>query len=238
MAAYVTMLDEIRPKVSGCSDPLIVGELRKCVIDICERGRIIRRKTLAQVVTQDDPMVEVVSEAGFRLIHLMSMTLDKQEVNKTSMDQLALFDKEGDRTMFAGYNWHGTEEGNYRMESWQVYREQRPRLYYIERSDDGDFIRLVGIPTRGYTDLQYIRVLAPTRDSTGVDSWFIERYYEQIEHGTLARLMAMPNKEWSDPAGSVYYRGLFETWLTKIARDGATDFTRDDESTGRVTSHY
>lgn len=238
MADYSTLLDEIRPEVSGCSDPLIVRELRHVVVDMCERGRIIRRETEGQVVAVDDPVVQIVQEAGYRVVHLMSVLLDKDEVRQTSRDQLDLWFRDGDRSLWAGHNWHGTEEGNYRGEHWQVYKEQRPRLYYRTISDDGDFIRLVGIPTRGYDDLQYVRVLAPTRASTGVDSWLLERYYDQIAKGTMARLMGMPNKEWSDPAGSVRYMGMYETWLTKISRDGATDFTRDDESTGRVTSHY
>ena len=62
-----------------------------------------------------------------------------------------------------------------------------------------------------------------TQTAQGVDEIIFEEHKEAIKFGALAYLMMMPNKEWSDQNGSVFYKQQFIELSTKaktIAEQG------------------
>lgn len=238
MAEYSTIADEVRRYVAGCTIPLIVHAIRDSVIEVCKAAKLIKRPISAQAVTLDNPRVLIVPTTGYRLIHLQNVTLDKRAVNHTSQDTLDLAWSNTDHPLRMQINWHHDDCRSGSSESWRSYKQDRPRLYYVEKEDAGDFFRFVGIPQRSYADLEYTKIVCPTRESTSIDTWFLDRYYKELAWGAAGDLMMMPKTTWNDPVAGAMYRSKFDTWLAQAAGDAARDFTRDDESVGRVTSHY
>jgi hypothetical protein len=63
--------------------------------------------------------------------------------------------------------------------------------------------------------------LAPTRKSTGIETFIYDLYSEGIAAGAKARLMAMPSKPFTDLNASMMYRAQFSAvisdakWRTK-----------------------
>lgn len=53
----------------------------------------------------------------------------------------------------------------------------------------------------------------------------IERWADDISCGVKARLMAMPEKPWSNPELSVYYRSRYESRLLDIATDVKNEYS-------------
>lgn len=237
MAEYSTLLGEVLPDVAGCSEPLAVRTIRDVVIEMCSRAKLIKRPIEDQAVLLGEPRVTIVPEAGFRLEHLQNVQLDKKEVHHASQDDLDLAWRDFSYLLPFQMDWHHDDCGG-TSETWRTFHQQRPRAYYIEKSDAADVIRLVGIPDSPFTDLAYTKIVVPTRSSTGVDEWLLERYYMTIKHGAVGKLKAMGKQAWTDNAGAAYHLSEFNTWLTNPKRDAATDFNRDDESVGRVESCY
>lgn len=237
MALFSSIVDEVLPDVPGVTIPLAVRAIRDAVVRACEEAKLVKRYITGQAVTQNEPRVLIPATTGFRLIHLQNMQVDKREVLHASQDDLDIVWRDRDNALRFQVDWHHHEEEGF-TETWREFTQDRPRVFFIEKEDTGDFIRFVGIPMRSYTDLQYTKIICPTRDATGIDTWFLERYYKGIAHGAIAMLKSMDKTTWSDPGGAVYHAAEFTKWLTAASRDAATDFNRDDETVGRVQACY
>jgi hypothetical protein len=115
--------------------------------------------------------------------------------------------------------------------------QDRPEVYHLEVDDAGLRIRLVGIPRLSFTTLAYRLVLKPARDAIGFDTWVLEDYFETIAAGALSRLLSIPQKPWTNLPSAAMYRARFDEGAGKAKGEGARDFTRDDQSTGRTTPY-
>lgn len=83
----------------------------------------------------------------------------------------------------------------FRATNWQTL-EGEPR-YYTQRTKGQ--IQVVPIPTMNDADGLYVRVaLAPTRDSTSVESEIYELYSDAIAHGARAILYKTPGQPYFD----------------------------------------
>jgi len=80
------------------------------------------------------------------------------------------------------------------------------KFYDIEAKDQRFYIKAVYVPL-------------PT--ATTVDDDFYYRYHKAIEAGARAELMEMPNKDWSNPAMAIYYKGKYTDGVAdaKIKKD-------------------
>jgi hypothetical protein len=52
--------------------------------------------------------------------------------------------------------------------------------------------------------------LMPKATATKIDTEFFDLYYDAIVSGAAAKLMAMPNKPWSDPKIAAYHSVIFD----------------------------
>jgi hypothetical protein len=52
--------------------------------------------------------------------------------------------------------------------------------------------------------------LKPSRKSTGIENWLVEKYLDDIMHGALWKLMEMPGKPWSEGNSALYHKGAFD----------------------------
>lgn len=72
--------------------------------------------------------------------------------------------------------------------------------------------------------------LRPTRGAYALDDRIADEFGEIIEHGTLARLLNVPHKDWTDREAVGYYRALFteavDDWRSRAADDGQVGVPR------------
>lgn len=72
--------------------------------------------------------------------------------------------------------------------------------------------------------LSVTAVLRPTLDAILLDDGAAERFHEILEHGALARVLAMPKKEWTDYDAALHHLGLFreaiDIWSSRGTDNG------------------
>jgi len=73
---------------------------------------------------------------------------------------------------------------------------------------NGVELRLFPTPDAAY-QLTGVAVLKPSTRATGVEDFIYDTYERVIANGSLASLMMIPDKQWSNTESGMYYRGLF-----------------------------
>lgn len=91
-------------------------------------------------------------------------------------------------------------------------------------------VRLIPIPTAAQAGLSMRVDLAfvPTMDATTLPSDLVERFGETLICGAKARMMAMPEKAWSNPQLALFYQNEFTQGVTKARIEKLTDYGRSD----------
>lgn len=79
---------------------------------------------------------------------------------------------------------------------------------------DPSVLQLVPAPSAP-VDVDLMVVLAPGQTSTEVPDVLWQRYAEWLKHGALARLMAEPEKGWTNERTSEYHDRKFQDAITK-----------------------
>jgi len=73
---------------------------------------------------------------------------------------------------------------------------------------------LVPMPQTAYTNsIKMTLSIKPTRTSTGMEQWVIDKYREEIAHGAKAKLFALPQKPWSNSDEARFHQAMFETGI-------------------------
>lgn len=81
-----------------------------------------------------------------------------------------------------------------------------PQMYWVQADRT---IRVHPVPeTRAM--LRVSAILKPSRTGTGVEDWVFETWADAIVDGTIAKLTAIANKDWTDYGLSQVRRALFE----------------------------
>jgi hypothetical protein len=75
----------------------------------------------------------------------------------------------------------------------------------------------------------------PDRDGTTLPAILYRNYLEGIASGALARILAAPNKPWSDPQGAMFHGHEFNTAIAEASGEAITGFSR---APVRVRSAY
>jgi hypothetical protein len=57
-------------------------------------------------------------------------------------------------------------------------------------------------------------ILKPSRTGTGVEDWIYETWADTIVDGTIAKLAAIPGKDWTDVAMAESRRAKYERSIT------------------------
>lgn len=108
------------------------------------------------------------------------------------------------------------------LPGWQTAKSDVPR-YYNEAQIESS-ITLYPTPYNSLEQLVMRVALEPKVSATTVPDSIIEQYHETIASGVKARLMLMPNKQWSAPGNGAAYKAAFEDGVTnariEVIHDG------------------
>ncbi len=100
----------------------------------------------------------------------------------------------------------------YRMGAWDQL-EGSPQ--YITRTIKPEVL-LVPIPYITQPGALYLRTaLAPTQDSTEIDSEIYEQWADAIAWGARARLLAQPRQDYTDKAGAIEAAKMFNYHINR-----------------------
>lgn len=97
---------------------------------------------------------------------------------------------------------------------------QRPTAFFVTREGDDILVNLYPTPDAVYP-LQVEVVLRPSRGATMLDDGLFDIWLEPVIEGAKARLMAIPDQPFSNPAGAKQAAQLAFTLTQKARVDGS-----------------
>lgn len=171
---------EILPQVSGCPNSLVIRAIRKAADRFCSSSQVWREDIAAIDITINVDEYTISAPANTRIVGILSLMYDEQEISKKTEEWLDAND--------AG---------------WRVPSVGTP-YYMVNYAPDK--IKLNRLPSETIVGGIIPRViLKPDRVTTVIDDLIYNDWFEAIEHGALQRLMAMPNRDWSDIQLATYH---------------------------------
>ena len=200
--SWASFYDHILPEVNGVAPAQVDFMLRQVAIEFCER-------TCLHVATLD--AIDVVADTA---TYDLTSNVDETEVY---MVKAAWFDGRpldiAPQDVLASANPRWTTDES--TESW-AYTQKNP-----------DEIILYPIPTEAVTDgLVVEAILRPTAEATGLTGWVANRYTRQLAAGVKARLMAQPNRPWTNVEYAAIYNNEYQAALTRGTADANRSLTR------------
>lgn len=182
MTAITDFLPRARPELAGCVDAIIVNYLRDSMIDFCDKSWYWQ-DTLATVNTVAGTALYVIPAPTDALIADI-ITVRHNDIQVSPSTEAGLDEM---------------------IPSWRTQTgEQAVAWIASERNK----VTLYPTPTAAGT-LKVKAVLKPSQTATTVPQQIFDHYLEAIAAGAKWRLMAMPEREWSNPQLALYYRDVF-----------------------------
>jgi hypothetical protein len=118
----------------------------------------------------------------------------------------------------------GEDELEKKYTDWET--EKGDPVWFMQ--PDQNSIRLVPQPINSVTGgLEMRQVLKPQRSATGFSTdWVFDNWVDIIAYGIMAKLMAMPAKQWSNPALSASYEAKYRAGVGDATRNATRSLTR------------
>jgi hypothetical protein len=239
MTDFADLLSEVLPDVPGCSDPLAERAIRDAVIRLCEVSDILKESSEPVDVVVDQALYEIVVPDGYAYNQVLWVTVDDgPPLTEASQDRLDLAWREDNvlRALFSSYHTLGLRGGA--ATGWRAFTQDRPEVYYVERGETFDQLRLVGTPSALITDgLKYQISLKPLRTATAVRDFVVDDHYKLIAKGAIGALLSMNKQTWTDTTRGVALTHEFEAGAQDLKRLSLKDFTRDDRAVLRTRAY-
>lgn len=218
--AWEEFLPEVLLEVDDCPQALAVSAIRNAAITLCKKSRVWREYLDAITVKTGQADYELDQPTDTNIVMVVSARCGA-DPNKIDMKG-PFSEKHLDRD----------------LPGWRNYTANIPSVFLF----DGTItMTLVGTPTEDITNGLLVRVaLKPTTTASEGPDILLADYHEAIGYGAKARLMAMPEKEWSNPNLSMYYDKLFaracvDAWAKAARGNGTKDLRANDQSFGGLS---
>lgn len=214
--AYDAFLQDILPFARNCPDPVIENAIRGATIEFCEKTEIWQ--------VELDPVSAVAGQYAYDLEAPLGSAVRRI---LTITDEL-------------GYSLEPVTSGllDQRNPDWRV-TPSRPQ-FYIKRDEELQ-IWLAPPPANSRTNAYLIRaILVPTISSSSCSNVVMNNFRDTIVNGAIARLLSMPDKDWSNFKTAAVHFGLFRDQLVeaeKYARQ-ANEGVAPRVRYGGITARY
>lgn len=213
---YEALTPQVTVAAAGCPSFVAEQELRNAAIEffkrsLCWRGMLDPIQVFAGIgeYPLDSPTM------GARVIRIYGVSLTLPSTDPAVADSVVnLTPKTPQELSAISPNWRKPQIAG-------VFPSPIATRWYTQ--DSQGLLLIAGVPTvNGSMDV--LGSLAPTLLSTGIDADMAEEHYAALVHGALARLMAMPDKTWSNPALVSYHAGEFEIAIDRAKESSAKGF--------------
>lgn len=189
MKLYAEFLDNVMPDLPGCTVEIAENAIRSAAIEFCRRTCIY--------VYDGDAFVTVAGQSEYD-IDLPSQAEPVMAVNVwrdgVRMPPRSLVNQ---------------------SDNVDVTQLDGPPVEYSTR--DWETILLIPTPDTADYTITYKVALMPSRTSTGVPDFLLDRHFDAIASGAKARLMLSPNKPYSSKEFGDYHKKEFESAILDIA---------------------
>ena len=196
---YDAFLTEILPFARNCPDPTIEAAVRLATIELCEKTEVWQ--------TELDP---ISARAGV-------WAYDLEPPANTSIHRIiSVLDENGKRLdpVTSGMLDH-------RSPDWR--ESPGTPLYFIKKDEESE-IWIAPPPAVAVTNAFLLNVvLKPSMTSSSASNFIMTDYRDTIVYGAIARLLRMPDRDWSNFKTAAVYYNMFQEQLNiaeKRARRG------------------
>jgi hypothetical protein len=202
---YENFLPEVMQFVPDVADLIAVNAIRNACIEFCERTRYLQI---------DIPYIPLVAnQASYPVVTPEGTKFVLPEV--TYFNDVLLIPKSSDELASI-----------YRMADW---RQVKANPAYITRLIMPEIL-VVPYPIAVDPTRDYLRCrisIAPTRDSTEVDSEIYEQFLEIISFGARSRLYGTPKQAYYDKGAADQYYRMFKYGISEARQRIAKGLSRD-----------
>lgn len=171
MIPTTAFLPRLLPYVIGCTQTMALQALVDSAISFCEDSLVIRQRLDRQLTALGQAEFDIGVTAPQSVTRILKVWLDGVEIYPAAAD----------------------------IVNDQVLAQARPRTFYTLPDDTGLMAVLYPVPDKAYT-LDAEVALKPTRDAASLHSDLFGTWLEGVVEGAKARLMAIPDQPFSNPA--------------------------------------
>lgn len=196
MATYESLFPEIIASVPGASDALIKSSIRSALVELCEKTDVYQLE-LDPITTVKNVFEYDLEPPTDTVVHkILWMTYDGDDLEATTSPLL-----EQRKPKWRQDGYQGTPE---------FFVKQSQTLFY-----------LAPVPNTTKTDAILLRaVLKPTFSSSSCSDDIMNDYRDTIVNGTLARMLRMPGRDFTDYTGAGVYTSLYQQGLLDAEQRG------------------
>lgn len=192
--SYDAFLPDILPFARNCPDPTIEAAIRLSVIEMCERTEIWQAEL--------DPISAVANQWAY----------DLEPPSGTVIHSIISFLNEKGEPLEAV----SAPMLEYRYPGWRE-KPSNPK-YYVKQDEDGQ-VWLAPAPALAKVNAYLMRVvLKPSITSTSASNIIMTDFRDCIINGAIARLLRMPDRDWSNYKTAAVHYAMFEQQLVEIEK--------------------
>lgn len=192
MILTTAFLPRLLPYLSGCPQPMALQALVDSAISFCEDSLVLRQRLDRQLTTLGQAEFDIGVATPQAVTRVLKVWVDGVEIYAAPADIV-----DDQRITLA-----------------------RPRAFYTVLDDAGLTALLYPVPDKAYT-LDVEVALKPVRDAASLHSDLFGTWLESVVEGAKARLMAIPDEPFSNPAAAQFYAVQAARMAKKARIDGA-----------------
>lgn len=197
-ALFNTLFDEVLTEVVGVPQPVALNAIRSAAIEFCERSGVWTETHAPINSVANQAKYVFVPAAGTEVCGIFQAWYSGLKIVHKTPAQLESLVATPGSTFVTGTPW--------------TAQKGIPRYYTMDRPDE--FI-LSPYPEQAVLAAITLKViLRPTRASTSMAKWVLDKYFETIAHGAKLRLFSMVQKPWSSPEHAGFNNLKFEKGIT------------------------
>ena len=198
---YEQFLPYVMPLVPNAPEPTVVFHIRNACIDFCKGSLLLEQEMEAVTTTLGEGTYEIPVPDDTKLAHIIDLFYMNRTLFRRTPAEISA------RTSRDWMNLMGAV---------QFYTQFTPNEVTLALAPDRtDVNALTGL----------IAVI-PTRASTTVDDTILERYPEEIAHGAVSKIYAIPNQPFSDPKAALMYGRQFSADIANARSKAAAGQNR------------
>lgn len=194
---------EFQPEVlavaAACPTPTIHRAVRNSLIELAERGDCFRHTLEGDLAIANLNTVEFSLPSDTSLVRPVALRMGTVKLQAYSVRMLD--EDAGDR-------------------DWRA--ESGTPKYWLRSPGTLNGVILYPIPVENGIVKGEVSI-RPSRDSTGFEEVYIDRFFSTIVDGALARLLAVPAAPWFQPDAAIYHKKLFEAQIDETKRVADAD---------------
>lgn len=191
--SFNSLVQRISIYAPGCPHPVIEQIVRDTAIKVCERTLAWRYEQPSIRLTPGVYDYPYEVPRGSEVHAVLSCTVNGKTVNPITIEDI-----------------------HHRYPDWpntDINKRSTPK-FVLQLDVDNFMIAPVPDDSEKY-DLRMVVALKPLRDSSDMNRTALDDLEDVIKHGTLERLLTMPDKPWSDNTLALYHARQFLAQTTE-----------------------